>query len=323
MIKSPRLTDMFLGENQIEVTMKQIYRPQATLKTFGILLLCLLAVTTIFLLATPQAFAANEFQGKLDRVSITDAAGVNAPPKATFTYIKEGDTFTFDASKSIDSDGSIFLYKWNFGSEAPATGPVVTHDFPLPGTYPVTLTIVDDKGAVTLNYTEVNVATPCNSQSFLYQETTTPYPGPIVILKYGAGGTFINNTNSSVALYSIVIYITQFSLSTDHMFTMRIGANNNPSMSFDKEFDFTIPQGTTGEFEIIIPDNRPSFEPNKDIYWFISDKGVSNMQWTDRLRIGQSTVDTSPTKNIYSSSTGWAGFIPQDARWHGAVKICD
>jgi len=66
-----------------------------------------------------------------------------------------GDTIEFDATNSYDSDGNIVYYYWIFGDGDTAEGEKTKHsykfdndlniDYPL--IYPVTLLIIDDKGA--------------------------------------------------------------------------------------------------------------------------------------------------------------------------------
>jgi len=53
---------------------------------------------------------------------------------------------TFNASKSYDINGTIILYRWNFGDGSPIvdeTDSVTTHTFTAPGDYSVTLTVRD------------------------------------------------------------------------------------------------------------------------------------------------------------------------------------
>lgn len=136
-------------KDRSEDTMRHLDRPQAIHKTLGIVHPCLLTIMTFSLLATTPAFATTEFQGSLNSVSIIDAAGANAPPKATFSYTQEGDTFTFDASGSTDSDGTITEYKWDFGEGTVGSGVQINHQFAT-NDLPVTLTVVDNLGGITL-----------------------------------------------------------------------------------------------------------------------------------------------------------------------------
>ncbi|MEM3485700.1 MAG: CARDB domain-containing protein [Candidatus Methanomethyliaceae archaeon] len=53
----------------------------------------------------------------------------------------------FDATQSYDADGYIVEYAWDFGDGSAAQGPIVEHEYSKAGTFIVTLTVTDDKGA--------------------------------------------------------------------------------------------------------------------------------------------------------------------------------
>jgi len=86
----------------------------------------------------------------------TDLIDVNEPPVAQFKYsirdMESGYLITFDASKSKDEeDGDIAYYMWNFG-DGQKTGEipdqsVAPHFYPNSGTFNVSLTVKDKKGA--------------------------------------------------------------------------------------------------------------------------------------------------------------------------------
>jgi PKD repeat protein len=85
------------------------------------------------------------------------------PPIAEFSYSPPmpwaGQQVTFDASESYDPGGSIVRYEWDFGDgESGELGEVVQHQFWVPGTYTVKLTVTDDDGA-TDTYSEVIMVT--------------------------------------------------------------------------------------------------------------------------------------------------------------------
>ena len=57
----------------------------------------------------------------------------------------------FDSSGSTDPDGTISSYYWDFMDGSSSTEANPLHEFNVPGTYEVTLTVTDDKGASASN----------------------------------------------------------------------------------------------------------------------------------------------------------------------------
>lgn len=75
----------------------------------------------------------------------------NQAPVAIFTTDPLEPTanqeITFDASAAADPDGTIVSYSWDFGDQTTGQGKIVKHTYKAAGTYKVTLTVTDDKGA--------------------------------------------------------------------------------------------------------------------------------------------------------------------------------
>jgi len=98
----------------------------------------------------------------------TDPCGritVNEPPSASIAASPNpsttGETVTFDASDSTDSDGEIVEYRWDFNGDGEVDNATsdsqVQHTYTQAGGYDMTLTVVDDDGATDTTVQDVIV----------------------------------------------------------------------------------------------------------------------------------------------------------------------
>ncbi|XCN71117.1 MAG: PKD domain-containing protein [Candidatus Electrothrix aestuarii] len=75
---------------------------------------------------------------------------INAAPLAQFTFKQvaaPGEEVVLDASDSLDSDGAITTYTWDFGEQgASGSGETVRHSWQEPGLYTIRLQVADDSG---------------------------------------------------------------------------------------------------------------------------------------------------------------------------------
>ncbi|MBV9292037.1 MAG: PKD domain-containing protein, partial [Frankiales bacterium] len=95
----------------------------------------------------------------------------NKPPVPAFTpnCSATSNSCTFDASSSNDPDGSITDFGWNFGdgsSEHHPDSSLITHTFPAPGHYTVTLTVTDNDGTAASKATSVTVGTTSSPPAY-------------------------------------------------------------------------------------------------------------------------------------------------------------
>lgn len=88
-------------------------------------------------------------------VAVTPA---NVAPTASFTATPSGLAVSVDGTASTDSDGSIAKLAWTFGDGGAATGVTASHTYAAAGTYTITLTVTDDKGATASTTRSVTVA---------------------------------------------------------------------------------------------------------------------------------------------------------------------
>jgi len=88
----------------------------------------------------------------------------NQPPVAIFTVEPLEPTanqeVTFDASAAADPDGTIVSYSWDFGDQTTGQGKMVKHTYKAAGTYKVTLTVTDDKGATSSAFQNLVIKEP-------------------------------------------------------------------------------------------------------------------------------------------------------------------
>jgi len=84
------------------------------------------------------------------KLYVAEAQAENKAPTAVISgdaTAKQKKATTFDGSGSSDPDGKIVSYAWNFGDGTTGSGAKVNHTFSKKGTFTVTLTVTDDKGA--------------------------------------------------------------------------------------------------------------------------------------------------------------------------------
>jgi DNA/RNA endonuclease G (NUC1) len=83
------------------------------------------------------------------------------PPFATASGpaapLAEGDTASFSAAGSVDPNGTIVSFAWDFGDGGTGSGETVTHVYAQDGAYTARLTITDDDGLIATAIVAVNV----------------------------------------------------------------------------------------------------------------------------------------------------------------------
>ncbi len=96
--------------------------------------------------------------------SFPPCAGVNLPPRAAFSASARTGVAPLkvdvDAGASNDPDGQLVSYLWDFGDGGTAQGEKATHSFAQTGSFTVTLTVKDDRGAAGSSSVKVIVREP-------------------------------------------------------------------------------------------------------------------------------------------------------------------
>lgn len=191
----------------------------------------------------PSVGSSNDLSGSIGEVAVyptalsqddvashynasSGAGTVNQPPTAAFTSSVSNLTASVDASTSTDSDGTIASYAWNFGDSTTGTGKTASRTYAAAGSYTVTLTVTDDKGATSQVAHAVSVsaanAAPVASFTTQVSELTAEFDGSAssdsdgTIAKYawafgdGATGTgqTVSHPYAAAGDYQAVLTVT-------------------------------------------------------------------------------------------------------------------
>ena len=133
-----------------------------------------------------------------DKVKVTINSIPEADPGGPYGA-KTGESITFDGSGSIDIDGTINNYLWDFGDGTTGNGMRPSHVFQAPGTFTVKLTVVDDKKA---SSTTVSVAVEIRKSEDLPGEGSSESQADNITSDTEAGetaGTSSSDTTSTSA----------------------------------------------------------------------------------------------------------------------------
>ena len=137
-------------------------------------------------------------------LAINVSANPNIAPTASLTASATAGvaplTVAFDGSSSSDVDGTIVGYAWNFGNGQSGSGVAPSTAYPIPGTYNVTLTVTDNRGATSTAGTTIVVSRPPNqSPTAALAATPTTGTAPLLVQLSSAGST---DADGVIASYS-------------------------------------------------------------------------------------------------------------------------
>ena len=108
--------------------------------------------TDVQIVVTPAGTDFGNASSRLVTIHVVPG-GTTVPPRGSVTPLftapapNDNEPALFDASKSTSTTGTIVQWLWNFGDGGTASGEIVQHTFRSPGTFGVTLTVIDSIGA--------------------------------------------------------------------------------------------------------------------------------------------------------------------------------
>ena len=132
----------------------------------------------------------SSWSGSLSIIVSQESRGASPVPDIQApAQVSVNQTMEFNASGSIDVDGEIISYLWDFGDGTTSTEIHPFHRYHQPGTYEVTLTVTDDEGNVYSKTISVTVTSEGSLDSGEQTEGTSLLPiVGIIALIFGTLG---------------------------------------------------------------------------------------------------------------------------------------
>ncbi|WP_166408943.1 LamG-like jellyroll fold domain-containing protein [Labedella phragmitis] len=133
------------------------------------------------------------------------APAPNARPTASFAPSLSNLSAAVDASASVDPDGAITSYEWDFGDGTTGSGVKVSHDYAGSGVYTVALRVTDDRGATATTTRPITVTRPGILAEDLFARSvdvgwgSTPFGGDWVAAHGASGLSVIDGSGTMTA----------------------------------------------------------------------------------------------------------------------------
>lgn len=262
----------------------------------------------------------------------TSTITVNNPPSAMFTATPESGLapldVAFDASASMDTDGTIIEFNWDFGDGNTATGMMASNTYTSGGSFEATLVVVDNGGAtdtatVTISVNDLPVASftaePTSGDAPLevsFDASASSDPNGTIesyAWDFGDGnmGTGVTATNAYInpGTYTVTLTVTDNEGATA-MSTTTITVTVAP---IDPIADFTVVPGSGNAPVTVTVDASTSTDPDGTIESYAWDFGDGNtatgvMATNEYVLAGTYTITLTVTDNSGATSTATRNF---------------
>jgi len=234
------------------------------------------------------------------RLMLTEVAQPNESPHAAFNMSTSsttvGSAVSLNASSSIDNDGSIANYAWQFGDGATGSGVTTQHAYATTGTFTVRLTVTDNDGATDATTQQVSVSTAPKADLVVAGITHSPAQPTI-----GANVTFtisISNTGNANA----------------SQFRVRLSGNGSSVNTYVS----SLPAGASTSVSLVLPltQSPETFQVTVDDTNQVSESNEGNNQGEETVQQGSQPV-VADAGGPYSAAPGQA--IPFDASGSSGV----
>ncbi|MCU7937090.1 MAG: PKD domain-containing protein, partial [Candidatus Thiodiazotropha sp. (ex Dulcina madagascariensis)] len=157
----------------------------------------------------------------------------------------------FDSTGSSDPDGAIVAYDWDFGDGTAGTGPNPSHTYATPGTYNVTLTVMDGEGAMDSDATTATISPVSTGADVYLSELWAPESVKIKtgkkksleIVALGSGTAIRQHATVTLSVTNpssgLIVAIEDASI------TKRVRPSKRRSKQFEFEVDLTCKEAGT------------------------------------------------------------------------------
>ena len=181
--------------------------------------------------------------------------------------VKIGQIVDFNGSRSVDPDGQIIFYRWNFGDgSSEILDKLPKHSYSDPGSYTVTLTVVDNDGRSAIANTTVTVSgeiyvntppiasfsalstTKVNTLVTYNASASYDTDGTIVWYRWDFNGDGVNDTG----WLSSPIVTHVFSSAGSYLVTLEVKDNGNMISTYPSLITVQANQKKSPGFEIIL-----------------------------------------------------------------------
>ena len=176
---------------------------------------------------TGQDHMASVYSAVLLANNLVTITGVNQSPIAAFSANCTGQNCSFNATSSVDPDGTLTNYSWNFGDGTTGSGVSTSHAYGTGGSFTVTLTVTDDNFATGNTNQQVNPIAPntpptasftfsCSTNSCSFDGSGSNDPdGSIISYSWLFGdatpagsGTSPSHTFPTTSSYTVTLTVT-------------------------------------------------------------------------------------------------------------------
>lgn len=225
--------------------------------------------------------------------------GTDKPPIANFTSepqpVQTGHSVFFNGSASMDPDGFITNYSWNFGDGTLGFGESPSHVYSNPGNYTVTLTVTDNSGLTGTTSQSVYVLQPLAHDVGIV--SINPEPKTAVSGQTIDVGVGLTNSGQQAETVDLTVYYDSHVAVTVHRITVPVTSGGTIVVGNLT----TIPQQEFSYFVLVLWDTSGVAAGNYTIsatVFLAADQNPANNNLTD----GQVTILPPPVLTLMPAS---------------------